>query len=374
MDSVRYINNIENKDIIPEITDGKTVAFIAGCYCPPHKGHFKIWQTVCEDLDLDVLCISSLNNPPYKTEEYDRISIEDNNKGKKIQPSYKSRHGIPIDFTEWVVSKWSQQLKNKKGEQVTVIFFSSTPYRLIQNNFKQLYLIIGNEGEGDESSDIYKETTATIIQNNKNDLDKPDISYWGKLKGITNEQLNDSNTYPMWRISYKNYWRDTRKTGDGLSATKFSLCLKNIKKGKHEPSACFNFLPDFMSEKNKQEYIEKIIDNKNGYYTDTAYDECIKFNQNVKKLTDDEEVKMNCEKYDFTPDPDYNSIKKSHSPKSVSRSPSPKSKSRKHKGGSRSPSPKTKKYKGGSRSKSRKRKSGSKTLLRKKTCKKSKRK
>jgi hypothetical protein len=374
-----YINNITNNPILPVITEDKTMAFISGCYCPPHRGHFNTWQTACHDLDLDVLFITSLN-VPYETEEYDRKTVEDKNKVKKIQPSYKSRHGIPLEFTEWVVSNWSSQLKNKKNEQVTVVFSSTTPGRLITNNFRQLYLIDGNEGDGDEYSDIYNAYIASIKQKRTSDLDEPDISYWGKKNGITNEKLNDTNTYPMWRISRKNYWRDTTKRdnpSDSPSATKFSLCIKNIKKKEHDPSVCFNFLPDFMSDYDKQIYIDKIIDE---YYTDEIYQNCINFNKIVKKNITEEEIKENCGKYDFT-----TTVKKYSPPKSRKRkndsetgsgfgSLSPKSRKRKNGSGfgsgSGSFSPKSRKHKGGSKTpspKSRKRKGYSKTVLRKKS-------
>ena len=289
---------IEIANIPDEITKDKIVGCINGCYCPPHKGHFKTWQNACKDLNLDVLCIGSINKP-YKTEEYHRTSIEDKNKKKKIQPSYTSRHGIPLEFTEWVVSQWSKELKNREGKPVHIVFSILLPNSFIENNFKQLYLIQGNEGEGDETSDVYKESLTTLKEKNKDDLNEPYISYWGRKNGITNEKLNNNNKYPMWRISYKNYWRDTRKTGnpaDSPSATKFSLCIKNIKEGKKNASECFSFLPDFMPSFKKQEYIEKVIEE---YYTDTAHTECIKFYKNVKK-DDDSDVAEKCDKYNFT--------------------------------------------------------------------------
>ena len=277
---------IELEDIPSDITNNKIVGIINGCYCPPHKGHFETWENACKDLNLDVLCISSINNP-YKTEVK-----------KEIQPSYNSRHGIPLEFTEWVVSQWSKYLKNRDNKKVHIVFSTSNINRKIINNFKQLYLIQGDEGEGDYSSDAYQDSLRKIKREKKGDLDEPDISYWGKPHNITNEKLNEHDNYPKWRISYKNYWRNTRKTSnpsDSPSATKFSLCIKNIKKGQQNPSECFKYLPKFLTEPEKKEYIKQIIDN---YYTDTAHKECTIFYKGKNWV--DEEIKITCDKYNFT--------------------------------------------------------------------------
>jgi hypothetical protein len=59
-----YINDLDNPDRIygKDIIGGKTIAQMAGCYCPPHKGHFMTWSNTCKDLNLDVLFIMSTNN------------------------------------------------------------------------------------------------------------------------------------------------------------------------------------------------------------------------------------------------------------------------------------------------------------------------
>jgi hypothetical protein len=271
-----YINDLDNPDRIYEadMIEGKTIAQMSGCYCPPHKGHFMRWYDVCKDLNLDILFIISTN--------HSRIN-------KKGHRSFISRHGVPIEFTEWVVSKWASQLTNAQGKPVTVIFRKEGILYNITNNFKQLYFINIDEGNEMEKEKWIQK----LFDNKKGDIDELVVGNWGRKNKITQGQNNESNQYPVYRISYKNYWRDTTNPGpDSPSATKFTKCLKNTKisllAGEDKTSECFSYLPDFMSSEDKYEYIEKIM---NEYYTDTAYAEC-------KRLNPDEEEL--CSKYKFT--------------------------------------------------------------------------
>jgi hypothetical protein len=253
------------------ILHDKIIGRMTGCFCPPHKGHFLTWERACKDLNLDILFISSSND---------------------INP-YKSRHGIPIAFTEWVVSKWAAHLKNQRGTPVQVIFRSDTPLpKIASNKFKQLYLIHIGEGDGKtkEENEKEKEIWLTTMHEKKNsDLDEPDIS-WGKRKGITQERLNKTDTYPMYKISNKTYWRDTTNPdAQSPSATKFTACLKEYKiDSSHEHlTACYAYLPDFMRDGEKKEYIDKIMTE---YYTDDSYDKCFALLKLVER----------CNKFDFS--------------------------------------------------------------------------
>lgn len=273
-----YINDLDNPDRIygPDIIGGKTIAQMGGCYCPPHKGHFMTWSNTCKDLNLDILFIMSTNI-----------------RGKK---KFISRHGIPIEFTEWVVSKWASKLTNADGKPVTVIFRNEGILYNITNDFKQLYFITYGEGAStkkEENEIEKKQWLEKLNSEKKGDLNEYVVGNWGKKNKITQGQNNTSNQYPIYRIAYKNYWRDTTNPGpDSPSATKFTKCLKNTKisllAGEDKRSECFNYLPNFMSDEDKYEYIDKIM---REYYTDTAYADC-------KTLYPDEQE--TCVKFNFT--------------------------------------------------------------------------
>jgi hypothetical protein len=288
----KYFNDLNDINI-----KDKVIGFIAGCYCPPHKGHLKTWIQACVDLNLDILFITTLTNY-FKTKQF------------------YSRHGIPIEFTEWVVSNWYKELKNRDGKQVTVVFSNDIPYTSIGDKFKQLYLISGYEGD---SPDFPEELIENLNNTSKWDLSEPDVNYWGRKTPardykITNKRNNPvgDNTYPIWKISNKSYWRNTSdKSPMNPSATKFSKCLKtaktNLLKGIDTRKECFIFLPDFMKDKEKYEYIDKIMLE---YYTENSLSECREFF--IKKKYDEEEIEKRCGKFKFS----YNGGKKNKKTKS----------------------------------------------------------
>jgi len=256
-----------------DILGGKIVGRMTGCFCPPHKGHFLTWETACNDLNLDVLFISSSN---------------DKNK-------YKSRHGIPIKFTEWVISNWAAHITNADGNKVEVLFRADTPLpKIATNEFKQLYLIHIGEGDATTKAENEREKElwlADLKTKRNSDSDDPDIS-WGRKNKIVQTQLNEKGEYPpIYKIANKTYWRDTTNPdAKSPSATKFTKCLKayKINPSESNQNACYDYLPDFLTVEEKNEYIEKIMTE---YYTDDSYAECLKI------LSDDEE---RCNKFNFS--------------------------------------------------------------------------
>jgi hypothetical protein len=236
-----YINDITNTAVYPDLS-GSIVGRINGCYCPPHKGHFFAWANACKELNLDVLFICATNHPD----------------------KYKSRHGIPLAFTEWVVSNWASQLQNADGKPVTVIFRTDPPLSKMSNNFKKFYLITYNDEYNEELK--------------KQDELDPTIGWQKRIK--LTQKKEDTNT---WRIANKNFFRETGAASP--SATKFTHCLKQARIS-GDKSACYTFLPDFMTDANKNEYIDKIFEE---YYTLDSYADC-----NAKGYESER-----CEKFNF---------------------------------------------------------------------------
>ena len=227
-----------------DILEGKTIGRMVGCFCPPHKGHFLTWENACKDLNLDILFLSSTN---------------------ATSPS-KSRHGIPLEFTEWVISRWASHLENADGNPVQVIFRADTPLpKIATNTFKQLYLIQIGEGEATTKSENEREKEVWLTElkaKHNSEEDDPDIA-WGRKNKITQSDRRDD--YPFYKIANKTYWRDTTNpSAQSPSATKFTKCLKALKSNPSDES-CYDYLPDFMTTEEKAEYIAEIMDK---YYTD----------------------------------------------------------------------------------------------------------
>ena len=243
-----------------DILAGKIVGRMTGCFCPPHKGHFLIWETACKDLNLDVLFISSSNH---------------------ANPA-KSRHGLPLAFTEWVVSRWAPHLKNADGKSVQVIFRADTPLpKIATNEFTQLYLIQIGEGEATTKAENEREKElwlAGLITKNNSEEDAPDIA-WGRKNKIT--QSEKRSAYPFYKIANKTYWRDTTNPdAKSPSATKFTKCLKALK-NKPSDKACDEYFPEFMTLEDKEEYIAKIMTE---YYTNESYGEAKSSSTNQSKV------------------------------------------------------------------------------------------
>jgi hypothetical protein len=227
-----------------DILEGKTIGRMVGCFCPPHKGHFFTWERACKDLNLDILFLSSTN-----------AAVKE-----------KSRHGIPLKFTEWVISRWALHLQNADGNPVQVIFRADTPLpKIATNSFKQLYLIQIGEGEATTKAENEREKEiwlAELKAKNNSEEDDPDIA-WGRKNKITQSEKRPE--YPYYKIANKTYWRDTTNpAAKSPSATKFTKCLKAFKSNPSDES-CYDYLPDFMTTEEKAEYIAEIMDN---YYTD----------------------------------------------------------------------------------------------------------
>ena len=230
-----------------DLLEGKTIGRMNGCFCPPHKGHFLTWETACKDLNLDILFLSSTN----------------------VVDKYKSRHGIPLQFTEWVISRWAPYLENADGNPVQVIFRPDTPLpKIATNSFKQLYLIQIGEGEATTKAENEREKEVWLAElkaKHNSEEAAPDIA-WGRRRGIT--QSEKRSEYPFYKIANKTYWRDTTNPdAQSPSATKFTKCLKAFKTN---PSgeACYEYLPDFLTPDEKAEYISTIMEE---YYTDESH-------------------------------------------------------------------------------------------------------
>jgi hypothetical protein len=227
-----------------DILEGKTIGRMVGCFCPPHKGHFLTWENACKDLNLDILFLSSTN----------------------ATSPIKSRHGIPLEFTQWVISRWASHLENADGNPVQVIFRADTPLpKIATNSFKQLYLIQIGEGEATTKTENEREKEVWLEElkaKHNSEEDEPDIA-WGRKNKITQSDRRDD--YPYYKIANKTYWRDTTNpSAQSPSATKFTKCLKALKSNPSDES-CYDYLPDFMTTEEKAEYIAEIMDK---YYTD----------------------------------------------------------------------------------------------------------
>jgi nicotinic acid mononucleotide adenylyltransferase len=205
----------DNIDDIILRLPGKTIGYIYGCYCPPHKGHYKTFIDSIHNLDLDMLFIESGN--------------------RKKRP----RHGTPLEHSERMLSIFARQLEENTNAKVYIIDKSKSKHNLMNftwvvPSINTFYWI------------VYVENESNLGKYNKS-LNHFNKSMFTQLR--SNPQSND-------KFKHVEFLRDDNST----SSTKFSICLEQYIKNQTQENhdKCHPFI-NHLSPSNINYYLDDIL-------------------------------------------------------------------------------------------------------------------
>ena len=220
---------IQNRaDLLYDALKGKNVGLMNGCFCPPHVGHYNSFKKAIETLKLNLLFLQTINNSTARL----------------------GRHGTAGSHTYKVLIMFAKKLKEETGCDVLiencpgcppiikdkkdkeykfdnrVAFFNWIPVD-VENVFKIEYV------END------KQRSKTIILDDKNFS----ANYFKELR------LKAPDKFKHIKLE---------RPDDGLSATKFSKCLSEIKSGKSDRNSCDKYI-SHLTETEKKEYLKEVL-------------------------------------------------------------------------------------------------------------------
>lgn len=185
-----------------ELTRGKTLLLVSGCFCPPHAGHYGLIKSAIAKIRPDIVVIQSTNN---EEEKY-------------------SRHGTPLSHTLRTWKEWAKIFSRQYGVYVYVasiydnILWKSDPKVLIELDVT-------------EGGDF----PATYINN-----PMESVNFENKSSAYFTKMHKGKNNYFLYHIKRKGK----------ISATKFTKCLKDLTKD------CIKYVPEDIN--NRAEYVKNI--------------------------------------------------------------------------------------------------------------------
>lgn len=191
----------------------KNIGSIAGCYCPPHKGHYNSFLRVIREFKLDVLFIETTNTDRY------------------------SRHGTPLKHSLETLRKWAKCIERETNAKVFVLD-SMSNFEFIPRDISHFYAIqIYDEEEESPKTHILERTARRYLQRLKKDPFGDD---------------------PTRKTTLKDKASDARLPRNGkVSATKFVNCLMDVKTGKKTKEECHPFI-DHLKKPEMNRYIDSI--------------------------------------------------------------------------------------------------------------------
>lgn len=223
---------VDNIDHITATIHGKKIGKLAGCFCPPHKGHYASFFQAITDLNLDMLFITSVNRKTF------------------------TRHGTPLEHTYRALSMFARQLQADTGAEVYVM--SSSPptdddflpnfyarYEWVPATVGHVYDIANLDNPSDRRSE-----PRTLAQFNRSFF--PQLKHNEYNKSSPSRDLNEKYSY----IQYD-------RPQDSVSATKFSRCLEKYQKTGlwEDKKACYKFI-NHLSQSDMDAYLEDVLQYK----------------------------------------------------------------------------------------------------------------
>jgi hypothetical protein len=212
------------------------VGSMYGCYCPPHKGHYENILTACKELDLRILFLHTANT-------YNASS---------------SRHGIPAEFSVEHLCIFAKQIHNILDKNI-IIFISAASTNSytwdIESNMDTLYDITGYEFDTED-----EKIKAIAYKEKEESTDALERTFLKVYKNFERSTPEKKQT----KVLRKVFIRDKK---DGLSATKLTECLIDIK-NKLETDAtpskeiykkCYSYIPEFYTEDMKYNYVDNAL-------------------------------------------------------------------------------------------------------------------
>ena len=224
------IKDKASKKTFESLYKNKNVGIIAGCYCPPHKGHYNSFLQAIEKYKLDILFIETTNS------------------GTK---SERSRHGTPVSHTLETLNTWANKINSETSGVEVFINNGVAPY-------KSTYQFIPRNVGHVYSISVYDD----VPEDNKRKL----LKKWAKSffiqlrKAEEWEKNSTRNTTLYNKASTVEFARDRT---ENLSATEFTKCLMNVQKKdtKENRELCSKFI-NHLSPSERDEYIDSIIQYK----------------------------------------------------------------------------------------------------------------
>jgi len=179
--------------------EGKSIANVVGCFCPPHRGHYEMVSYVAKHADFVML--SSVN---YST---------------------NSRHGTPLEHTIATWIDWCRTIPQTKFFIFWTVF-ASWLERSIPSSIKAVYMYVSIEDEAQRE-----------------------------------QQVDDAQKYHF--SQYKNVSEEKRKLlvrsrPESVSATKFVEALKDESTSVDE--CVINFVPANIGVEAGRRYVKHIRD------------------------------------------------------------------------------------------------------------------
>lgn len=214
--------NIVSGDIISKMDfKGKNVGIIAGCFCPPHKGHYQTIYDACAKNKLDYMFIHTMNN----------------------SNAIKSRHGVPALFSVKMLSYFAKNINKYLGTQ---FFISNTSQSIpwdINNSMNKIYMIdvVEMDGEPTESNMEYVRE--------REDTDP--------LANAARRYLINFKPNVDKKVQYSVLFRNKLTS---ISATSFIKSIIKYRDGSIDDlRESISYLPDFIDESTKIQIIKDII-------------------------------------------------------------------------------------------------------------------
>jgi hypothetical protein len=200
------------EDILSLNFKDKVVGTIAGCFCPPHKGHFAMILEACRDNKLDIVFVKTVNR--------DKAS--------------SARHGVPAQASIKILSIYAKYIYDTVGTEV----FISTEFIPwdIPNTVDKILNIKVIELEGEV-------TKQAMEQAKEQEQANP-------LLGTVRRYLSNFDKVNNTKVFNRVMFRNTTK---GVSATNYIRTMKTLL------TETAKFLPDFMTEQEKYQLIADII-------------------------------------------------------------------------------------------------------------------
>jgi hypothetical protein len=180
---------------------GKTILMIAGCFCPPHAGHYGFVNSSIVKVKPDIVVIWTMNRNEYP------------------------RHGSPLDHTLETWRSWGKIFSRKYGVD---IFVTSAPYDIVWGADAKM-LIEVEVYEGDMPAGISPNSMTAKSWGDKS------MAYFKKM-----------------RSREGNYFDFHIKREGNLSATNFTKCLKDLTKD------CLEYVPEDLRGEDRVEYVKNI--------------------------------------------------------------------------------------------------------------------
>ena len=283
-----YLDSMKNKNIIT----------IAGCFCPPHKGHYNMIKN-------NIINASNTIKEPVEFALVDFVSFGNN--------IYKSRHGVPysesFDMMLLYLTKLSMEFKDTTfylQKEKDYYFGTEIPMKddgtiLINKKIKTL---VFEEEDGATDKNAIEES----IKRSKEQIYNLRNFEWGFPRGKIRNAIVEHADYVEKQLLDKMVLIVMERDMSGPSATKFTAFLrKAMPYDTIQKETIDFFFPDTLTEEERRTIVENI---QTKYYNKKTFEQCLE-DAKKKPLIKDSCVKLypDVENFIKTHFPDLENVK-----------------------------------------------------------------